>query len=68
VAFQLAYPEGSVLISALTIAIAEYRSRLANPDVAIWHAETRAQLAMAENMLARLIGEPADVKDLSPQS
>lgn len=52
--FQLAYGESTVLQTALFIAVREWESRLANPAMEAFHAETRAQIDIANHMRERL--------------
>ncbi len=53
--FQISYPESFALVSALTIAIAEYERRLNNPELSGLHEETRMTLNMTNDMLDRLL-------------
>lgn len=57
-AFQLAYGEREVLVSALTIAIREYESRVADSRFAVFSYESAEQSRIARHMYARLTGAP----------
>lgn len=54
--FQVSYPESAVLVSALTIAIAEYENRMASIEHGPLREETRTQLTHSQAMLDRLLG------------
>jgi hypothetical protein len=58
-AFQLAYGEQTVLVTALTIAIQKFESRLADPRMESLRAETEFQLSVSRHMLDRLVNPPA---------